>query len=81
MKQLTDEQLKQAKSILDLTDDIELIRKVYDMDDLERSWIEEGWTDLAKIESMVMYAEYIGDRDLQNRIEKLYEYELTVGME
>jgi hypothetical protein len=70
MKILTDQQLKTA-SIVDLTDDVELMRKALDSD----SFVPEDvkfWSDHAKITSLISYAGITEDTKLLNRLYKLF---------
>ncbi len=77
MKQLTDIELKKA-SILDLTDDLELMRAALDSEGFEISDME-GWVEDARMISLFSFAEYTGDKRLLNRLEKLFKIEMELA--
>lgn len=74
MLNLTDQQLKVA-SIVDLTDDVELMRKALDDDTFNpsdiASWYEDG-----KIHSLFDFAIYTKDEALLDRLERVFKDEL-----
>jgi len=75
MKELTDEQLKKA-SILDLTDDLELMRKALEDELFEPSEVER-YTPEGKMFTLIHFAEYTGNSGLLERLEKLFKKELA----
>lgn len=74
MKELTDIELKKA-SILDLTDDIDLMRKAMD-DELFEIEDVTRWTEEAKMFSLFDFAEYTNNDELLKRLEKLFKNEM-----
>ncbi len=74
MKDFTDQELKKA-SILDFTDDLDLMRKAMDDDSFETSEVSM-WGEREKILSLVEYAEYTKNSSLEKRLKKLFEDEL-----
>ena len=75
MNSLTDSQLKTA-SIIDLTDDLDLMRSALEIDDFEIGDIS-GYSTDGKMFSLFSFAEYTSDTDLLKRLEKLFEGELA----
>jgi len=75
VKDLTDIELKKA-SIIDLTDDLELMRKALDLDDFEISEIS-GYSDAGKMFTLFSLAEYTDNTELSERLDKLFEDELA----
>jgi len=71
MKQLTDIELKKA-SIFDLTDDLKLIRKIMDMGEINPDF---PLNSNAKVESLLLYAEYFNDVEFEKRIKKVFKDE------
>ena len=74
MVHLTDEQLKVA-SIVDLTDDVELMRKVLESDSFVVSDVQY-WGPSAKMMSLISYAGYTNDNTLLERLYSLFGEEI-----
>lgn len=74
MVHLTDEQLKVA-SIVDLTDDVELMRKVLEGDSFVVSDVQY-WGPSAKMMSLISYAGYTNDNTLLERLYSLFGEEI-----
>lgn len=74
MKILTDQQLKVA-SIIDLTDDVELMRKALGDNTFEPSRIA-NWSDNGKINSLFDFALFTNDEAFSKRLERLFKDEL-----
>jgi|LSQX01.3.fsa_nt_gb hypothetical protein len=70
MKELTDKQLKNA-SIVDLTDDLELMRKVLGMRNFEVSDVKK-FTQEGRLATMIDFAEYTKNDALLKRLNKIY---------
>jgi len=74
MVHLTDEQLKVA-SIVDLTDNVELMRKVLESDSFVVSDVQY-WGPSAKMMSLISYAGYTNDNTLLERLYSLFGEEI-----
>jgi len=75
MKTLTDQQLKVA-SIVDLTDDVELMRKALESDSFVPSDVQYWGAD-AKRMSLISYAGLANDNELLQRLYKLFDKEIN----
>lgn len=71
MKNLTDKELKTA-SIIDLTDDLNVIREAMDDTDLTFDDIKQ-LNDTGKMMSLFNFAEHIEDKKLIIRLEKIFK--------
>ncbi|HPK05360.1 MAG TPA: hypothetical protein PK908_05640 [Bacteroidales bacterium] len=78
MKELTDEQLKKA-SIVDFTDDLDLIRKALRMPNFEVSDVVK-FNQYSRIAAMIYFAEYTNNDALLKRLVKIYR-EVVTGTE
>lgn len=74
MVTLTDQQLKVA-SIVDLTDDVELMRKALGDDTFNPSDIA-SWSEDGKIHSLFDFGIYTNDEDFLDRLERIFKDEL-----
>ncbi len=77
MKKLTDRELKSA-SILDLTDDLNLMRSAMDDPDFETSEVSDWWGSEQKMFSMMDFAEHTNNTELINRLNRIFEYSLAL---
>ncbi len=75
MKELTDEQLKKA-SILDLTDDLDLMRKALDNELFDPELVKD-WGDDGKRLSLYEYGLFINDKKFLDRLDVLFEKEIS----
>lgn len=75
MKELTDEQLKKA-SIVDLTDDVDLMRKSLRMEYFEPVDVE-AYTPDGRMFTLFSFAEYTKNEALLQRLKKLFEKKLA----
>ena len=74
MVTLTDQQLKVA-SIVDLTEDVELMRKALDSESFVPSDVQY-WGSSAKMMSLISYAGYTNDDALIKRLYDLFSEEI-----
>lgn len=75
MKTLTDQQLKVA-SIVDLTDDVQLMRKALEDDQFVPSDVEL-WGPDAKRMSLISFAGLVNDDKLLQRLYRLFDKEIN----
>jgi hypothetical protein len=71
---LTDQQLKVA-SIVDLTDDVDLMRKALESESFVPSDVQY-WGPSAKMMSLISFAGYTKDRAFLDRLERVFNDEL-----
>ena len=75
MKELTDLELKSA-SILNFTDDINLIRKCLDCEAITLEMLKENDSAEEKMLSLFSFAEYTNDEPLLKRLKIIFEIEM-----
>ena len=73
-KDWRDIDLKKA-SILDLTDDLDLMRKALDLEDFEPSDVER-WGPQMRMHTLYDFGLYTDNEELLNKLDEVFEHEL-----